>query len=283
MKKITLSKNAGFCFGVQRAVEEAIKIKNELNKKIYTLGPLIHNKDVVNYLEKNNIYEIEYNSIDSLEPNDTIVIRSHGVGKDIFDALKDKKLNIVNATCPYVTNIQKKVDKYSKLGYRIIILGDKNHPEVIGINGWCNNSAIITSDGNFEVELPKKVCVVSQTTEKIANWKKTIMHLSIYCKEILAFNTICSATEVRQKSVSELSKEVDLMIVIGGKNSSNTTKLYELASLNCSNTIHIENAKELQDNIFINSYINNIGITAGASTPDWIINDVMLKLEENND
>ena len=275
MRKVVLAENAGFCFGVQRAVEEALKIQKEYSRKIYTLGPLIHNNDVVNYLEKNDIFAIEMSDIDKLDCNDIIVIRSHGVSKSVIDTLNGKGLTIINATCPFVTNIQKKVDKYSREGYKIAILGDENHPEVIGINGWCNNEAIITKDGEFINKVPNKVCVVSQTTEKKENWTRTIKNLSLNTKELLAFNTICAATEVRQKSVQELSSESDLMIVVGGKNSSNTTKLYEIARKNCSNTIHIENCNELTEDIVFNENFKLIGITAGASTPDWIINEVI--------
>jgi small subunit ribosomal protein S1 len=275
MKKIMLAENAGFCFGVQRAVEEAIKVQKQYNKKIYTLGPLIHNSDVVNYLENNNIYAIDFNEIDKLKDDDVIVIRSHGVTKKVVEELESKGLNVINATCPYVTNIQRKVNKYSEQGYNIVILGDEKHPEVIGINGWCNDSAIVTKDGSFKNKLPNKICVVSQTTEKQKNWKNTVTNLSLSSKEVLAFNTICQATEVRQESANNLSEIVDTMIVIGGKHSSNTTKLYQIAKENCKNTVHIENASELTKEFIEDNKDKIVGITAGASTPDWIIKEVI--------
>jgi len=282
MREVKLANNAGFCFGVSKAVKEALEIQKKYNKKIYTLGPLIHNNDVVKYLEQNNIYSIELNSVDTLNSGDVIVIRSHGVSKNVFNLLKEKELEVVNGTCPFVTNIQKKVQKYSNEGYHIVILGDKDHPEVIGINGWCNDKAIITKDGEFECDIPQKVCLVSQTTEKLKNWQNTLKNLSSV-KELLAFNTICAATDVRQRSTKKLSKEVDAMIVVGGKNSSNTTKLYQIAKDNCIKTIHVENAKELP-NDFINNNIKKIGVTAGASTPDWIIKEVLniMNTENNN-
>lgn len=275
MREVILAKNAGFCFGVQRAVEETLKIKESVNKRIYTLGPLIHNNDVVTFLEEKDIYAINFEELDKLKVGDTIIIRSHGVSKAVMKELADRGLQVIDATCPFVTNIQKKVEKYSEEGYNVIILGDKDHPEVIGINGWCENKGIITKAGEFNEKIPKKVCVVSQTTEKEENWKNTMNNLSTECKEILAFNTICSATEVRQKSVNELSKRVDCMIVVGGKNSSNTTKLYEIAKSNCKNTIHIENVKELRTEIIGDSNIRTVGVTAGASTPKWIIDEVI--------
>ena len=281
MREVKLAKNAGFCFGVQRAVDEALRIQKEYNKKIYTLGPLIHNSDVVRFLEKNNIFSIELDEIVNLNPGDVVVIRSHGVSEKVLSTLEEAKLTVINATCPFVKNIQKKVQKYSKEGYHIVILGDKNHPEVVGINGWCDNSATITKDGNLEEEFPDKVCVVSQTTEKKKNWDNTLEHLNDV-KELLKFNTICAATDVRQKSTYELSNEADAMIVVGGKNSSNTTKLYQIAKENCKKTIHIENISELPDD-FINDDIKTIGVTAGASTPDWIIREVLDKMSmENN-
>ncbi|ALB46256.1 bifunctional 4-hydroxy-3-methylbut-2-enyl diphosphate reductase/30S ribosomal protein S1 [Clostridium beijerinckii] len=284
MSKVILAKNSGFCFGVQRAVNEAIRIQKEHNLKIYTLGPLIHNNDVVKYLEENNIFSIEFEEIDKLNKGDTIVIRSHGVSETVLDTLEQKELKVINATCPFVANIQKKVKKYSKEGYHIVILGDKNHPEVIGINGWCDDKAIITKDGTFDEEnMPHKVCVVSQTTEKMKNWEETLKNLS-YAREILAFNTICAATDVRQRSTNKISQKTDAMIVIGGKNSSNTTKLYQIAKENCENTIHIENAKDLPISFIKNNNINKIGVTAGASTPDWIIREVLdiMNTENNN-
>ena len=283
MSEVILAKNSGFCFGVSRAVNEALKIQKEHNTKIYTLGPLIHNNDVVKFLEENNIFSIELENIDKLNMGDVIVIRSHGVSEEVLDIIEKKKLTILNATCPFVTNIQKKVRKYSNEGYHIVILGDKNHLEVIGINRWCENKALITKDGTFEEAIPQKVCVVAQTTEKMKNWESTLKNLSSV-KELLAFNTICSATEARQKSTNKISKETDAMIVIGGKNSSNTTKLFQIAKENCQNTIHIENIKELPLDFIKNNDIKKIGVTAGASTPDWIIREVLdiMNTENNN-
>lgn len=275
MKNIILAKNAGFCFGVKRAVDTSLDEQIKQNKTIYTLGPLIHNNDVVEFLKENKIYPIDITEVDKLQAGDTIIIRSHGVPEATIKYLNYLNLNIVDATCPFVTNIQKKVQKYSNLGYKIIILGDKEHPEVVGINGWCNDNAIIYKDGNLNDEAPKKVCAVSQTTEKNRNWEKMISALSTSTKELLAFNTICSATEERQKSVEELAKKVDLMIVVGGKNSSNTTKLFQIANGLCPRTVHIENASELDVSLLNNANNKNVGITAGASTPDWVIREVI--------
>lgn len=278
---IILAKKSGFCYGVKRAVDTCLKLKDKYtDKKIYTLGPLIHNNDVVNFLKKQNIYPIDYENINTLKEGDIIILRSHGVTLETIEKLKEKKLNIIDATCPYVSNIQKKVQKYYEKGYSILIVGDKNHPEVIGINGWCNNSAIICKNAEEIENLPAKICVVSQTTEKKEHWVSVLSKVVNECREIIAFNTICNATEVRQLSAKELSKEVDFMVVIGSKSSSNTTKLYEICKTNCVNTIHVENAGELPD--YISNKYYKIGVTAGASTPDWIIKEAIFKMSNKD-
>ncbi|NFD50542.1 bifunctional 4-hydroxy-3-methylbut-2-enyl diphosphate reductase/30S ribosomal protein S1, partial [Clostridium botulinum] len=277
---VILADKAGFCFGVKRALDTTINTKENLKGKIYTLGPLIHNNDVVNLLKDKGIEPISIQDVDKLNKDDTIIIRSHGVPLQTINYLKDKGLNVINTTCPHVANIQIKAKKYYEEGYKIVIVGDENHPEVIGINGWCNNSAIISKDGANINNLDKKVCVLCQTTEKQENWEKVLTILIKNSREILAFNTICNATQVRQQSAKKLSEKVDSMIVIGGKNSSNTTKLYEICKSNCKNTIHVENAKEIPEHIYKNS--NIIGVTAGASTPDWIIKEAINKMNNND-
>ncbi|MBU3142038.1 4-hydroxy-3-methylbut-2-enyl diphosphate reductase [Clostridium sp. CF012] len=281
MKKITLADSAGFCFGVKRAVDTALKMKDKYKSVIYTLGPLIHNNDVVDFLKENLIFPIELDNIHSLEENDTIIIRSHGVSEEALNILKKHKLNIIDATCPYVENIHKKVKKYYDLGYSIIIVGDKNHPEVIGINGWCNDSALILKSGDPNFNMPNKVCVVAQTTERQATWEEILTLVIKTSKEIVAFNTICSATEVRQKSAEELSTKVDAMVVIGGFNSSNTTKLYEICKKNCENTVHVENLLGIPDAFIKDANFKNIGVTAGASTPDWVIKEAIIKMNSD--
>lgn len=277
---VILADKAGFCFGVKRAVDEAVKVKEKYNKKIYTLGPLIHNKDVVEFLIEKDIYPIEMKDINALTEEDVIIIRSHGVTPETLKILEDRKITVVNATCPYVSNIQQKVKNFFDLGYSIIIIGDANHPEVIGINGWCDNKAIIVKSGEELKEIPKKVCVVSQTTEKQQNWESVLSEITKASKEIIAFNTICSATETRQKSAEELSKAVDMMVVIGGYNSSNTTKLFEICKSNCSQTIHVENASQISETLLKSNENLKIGVTAGASTPDWIIKEAISAMND---
>lgn len=279
MKNIILAESAGFCFGVKRAVDITLNIKNKYNKPIYTLGPLIHNIDVVNYLIDNEIYPVDLNELDKLKEGDVIIVRSHGISKHIFNVLNKRKLIVEDATCPYVSNIQKKVKKYYALGYHIIIVGDSNHPEVMGINGWCDNKALVSKDGENIKNLPNKVCVVSQTTEKQENWQKVINRISEFNIEVIKFNTICRATDIRRKSAEKLSKNVDAMIILGGHHSSNTSKLYEVCKNNCPITFHVENSIEIPDEVINNPNIINIGVTAGASTPDWIIEKAILKMK----
>lgn len=283
MAEVILASKAGFCFGVKRAVEETIKLREKYNRPIYTLGPLIHNNDVVKSLEEKEIYSITLEEAYNLKENDVVVIRSHGVGKNVFDYLRNNNVIIENGTCPYVRNIQQKVEEYYNKGYNIIIVGDDKHPEVIGINGWCNNSAIISKNGENIDAIKGKVCVVSQTTEKQSNWEKVLNKVISLAKEIVAFNTICNATEERQESANELSKDVDLMIVLGGYNSSNTTKLYEICKKNCENTYHVEKVDFSLLNMIRNENINKIGITAGASTPEYVIEEAINKMRKQND
>lgn len=277
MREIIRAKNSGFCFGVDRAVNEAFGFVKSTGKT-YTLGPLIHNKDVTQKLTGKGINEISVEDINRLSENDTVIIRTHGVSMAVYDELKARNVEIIDLTCPYVINIQKKVREFHEKGYRIIILGDDSHPEVIGINGYCDNSAYITKTGDLDFQLRGKICVVAQTTEKQENWLNLIGNIARTAKEFVAFNTICKATEDRQKSAEEISREVDAMIVIGGKSSSNTTKLYEICKKNCDLTFLIENADDLGP---VKERIKNavkVGITAGASTPEWIIKEAMENL-----
>ncbi len=282
MKNITISKNSGFCFGVQRAVNIALDTGECSKNKIYTLGPLIHNSDVVNYLKEKQIEDIDLEGIEQLIDDDVVIIRSHGISPLIRKNLEKRNLKIVDATCPYVSKIHDKVKKHYDLGYTIIIIGDKNHPEVKGINGCSNNTAYVVKNIN---DIPINLdhfCVVAQTTEKTHTYDTIIKELEQNDKDFIAFKTICNATKVRQEAADQISKSADLMIVLGGYNSSNTRKLYEICKKNCDNTIHIENAGEIPDEIKKLKNISNIGITAGASTPDWIIREAVQLMSEND-
>lgn len=276
-KEIILAKNSGFCFGVKRAAEMAINYEESQGLTVSTLGPLIHNNDVINRLKEHNIDQIAVEDLASLGSDSAVVIRSHGVTPDIISKIEKSGAKMVDATCPFVSTIHKKAKKYHDLGYQIIIVGDGNHPEVIGINGWCENQAIIIRDPNKldEYSLSNKVCIVAQTTEMLVKFEAVVDYVAQRCKEVITFNTICNATKERQESTNRVSKMVDLMIVIGGKHSSNSKKLYEIAKANCEMTIFIENSSELELDLVHESSIRKIGVTAGASTPDWVIEEVL--------
>lgn len=280
--EIILADKAGFCYGVKRAVEMTEKELSNTKEKVYSLGPLIHNPQAVKKFEEKGLMVIDEIS----EIRDSkVIIRSHGVSKEIVDKMKEQNIDIVDSTCPYVKSVHNKVEEYHKQGYNIVIVGDKNHPEIIGINGWCNNKAFIINSEEEALNLPKmdKVCVVSQTTntqEKFARLSEIVKEKG---NEVKIFNTICNATNHRQEACREVAKKVDAMIVIGGYHSSNTKKLADISKKYCKHVYHIETKDELPlDEI---QKFNKIGITAGASTPDWIIKEVIETMENlsNND
>ncbi len=272
MSKVKIADSAGFCFGVSRALKMT-ETGIEEGKSIVTYGPIIHNGQVVKALEKKGVRIIE--NVDEVLEGDTVVIRSHGVPKVIEDSLKEKGIPYIDATCPFVKKIHRIVSENYALGKTIVIIGDAKHPEVMGINGWCNDEAIIFSsieDVDCSVIAEKECCVVAQTTFERNLWEKIIKIIKNTCNKVVFFDTICSATNDRQKSTAELSKESDLFIVIGGRNSSNTKKLYQIASELCEKTLLVEGAWELPEGLYVPG--ERIGITAGASTPDWIIKEV---------
>ena len=274
---IKLARHAGFCFGVKRAMDIVLDTADGTTKPIYTLGPLIHNEQVVKHLESKNVFVA--NSIDEIADDSTVIIRTHGVPKAYHDVLKNKNCNIIDATCPFVKKIHKIVhDNYEK-GFDIIIVGDANHPEVIGINGWCNNSAkIIASVSELsEIDTKNDACIVVQTTFSTKIWHEIKNFVKTSCQTVHIFDTICSATEDRQAEAVNLSASVDTMVVVGGKHSSNTKKLVDICKGQCSNTYHIETVSELPNETWVN---RNIGVTAGASTPEWIIKEVISKMSE---
>ena len=272
MSKVRIADSAGFCFGVSRALQMTETGIGE-GKSIVTYGPIIHNGQVVKALEEKGVRIIE--SVEEAKGGDTVVIRSHGVPKATEDALKEKGIEYIDATCPFVKKIHRIVSENYAMGKTIVIIGDAKHPEVMGINGWCNDEAVIFSteeDVNCTLLADKDICVVSQTTFERNLWEKIIKIIKNTCNKVVFFDTICSATNDRQKSTATLAKESDLFIVIGGKNSSNTKKLYQIASSLCDKTLLVEGAWELPEGLYVPG--ERIGITAGASTPDWIIKEV---------
>jgi small subunit ribosomal protein S1 len=277
--ELVIANTAGFCFGVNNAVKIVFDLATKSDSRIYTLGPIIHNDQVVKRLS-----ELGVSTID--KPEDAfgpakVVIRAHGVGPQTVKALKEKGLEVVDASCPYVDKIHSLVNKKYNEGYQIIIVGDKTHPEIIGINGWCDNTAFIIDDEAQVDNLPdvqKKICVVAQTTFIRDKWEKIILRLNKRFENVLKFDTICNATDKRQTEAEKISRMVDMVLVIGGINSSNTNKLYEICKANCEKTFKIQTADDIP--LVDIKKIKKIGITAGASTPDWVIKEVIHKMSE---
>mgnify|MGYP000763433516 FL=1 len=273
--EVVLAKSSGFCFGVKRAVDRVYEQLAE-NKKIYTYGPIVHNDDVVADLEEKGVKVLNTKEELTELTEGSVVIRAHGVPKEIYEIMEQKNIECIDATCPFVKRIHKIVEKESAEGRRIIVIGNAKHPEVEGIRGWCKTPAIVIESREealqFSGSKDDKYCVVSQTT---FNYKKFQELVEIFQKkgyDIIVANTICSATEERQKEASELAAKADVMIVIGGTHSSNTRKLYELCKSECENTYYIQTLADLQ--LELPNSVELVGITAGASTPNKIIEEV---------
>ena len=279
--KVKVAETAGFCFGVKRAVDRVYQLIEAGTHPIYTLGPIIHNEEVVSDLAAKGVQVIEEKDLTSLADG-TVVIRSHGVGKAIYQELEQNHLDYVDVTCPFVLKIHRIVAKQSLAGKHIVIFGDPDHPEVKGICGWCEGSyTVLKNREDAEQFIPpteKDICVVSQTTFNYNKFKELV---EILCKKrydnsVLnmgdILNTICNATEERQKEAQNIAGEVDTMLVIGGRHSSNTQKLFEICKEECGNTYYIQTPVDLDSEMFHHS--SYVGITAGASTPKKIIEEV---------
>lgn len=288
LKRVRVAENNGFCHGVLRAVNELDKVvESEKCKNVSTLGEIIHNKEVIRYFSKKNVNIVQKDDLDKLKfDEDILVVRAHGIPRDIENVLIDKNVEYVDATCGKVKLIHKKVKDYYEQGYDIVIVGNKNHPEIMGANSYCDYNAKFFFGDKLEGEISSdKVCVLSQTTEKYENFEKAIDLVSQKCKDVVSLNTICDATYLRQRDATELAKNVDYMIIVGDKLSSNSNKLYEVSKKYCEKSIIIERAsdldKEILKDISINGY--DVGITSGASTPDWIMKEVILMIENRTE
>ncbi len=275
--EVRLAKTAGFCFGVKRAVDTVYEqVREHRNEQIYTYGPIIHNQEVVKDLEQKGV--VVLHTMEELcALNDGIVIiRSHGVSKEIYDILESRGVRCVDATCPFVKKIHNIVAKESSEGSHIVIIGDSRHPEVQGIQGWAGECVTIISEPDeaetFSLPSHKKVCIVSQTTFNYNKFKYLVEIISSKGYNICVLNTICNATKERQTEAERIASEVDAMVVIGDKHSSNTQKLFEICRNACHNTYYIQTLDDLDlDQL---KSVKTVGITAGASTPNNIIEEV---------
>ena len=265
--QVILSEYLGFCYGVKRAIKIA---REHADGKSCTLGPIIHNPQMVERLQSEGVGTVE--DLSAMEEG-TIIIRSHGVGPQVYENAKAKGLKVVDATCPHVKKAQLSAKELAQDGRQVVIIGEKNHPEVKSIFEWSNKSAIILETEEDAKNFPhcEKLGIVSQTTVSGSNFVKIVAHLLEKSHDIRILRTICTATDQRQKAALELASKVDVMLVIGGRNSANTTRLAQLCEKKCK-TYHIETAAELKPAWLDNA--DKVGITAGASTPDWIIGEV---------
>ncbi len=278
MGELTIAKSAGFCFGVTRAVNMVYEAIKEGDTPIYTYGPIIHNDEVVKDMQQKGVTVIK--SLDELEKYEkgAMIIRSHGISKAEYERIENNGFNILNATCPFVSKIHRYVEDYSNRGYNIIIIGSPKHPEVCGIKGWASKESRVTIINSiedaekFSDKCEKKLCIVSQTTFNYNKFQDLVEIIDKKGYDITVLNTICNATEVRQTEAKKVAQGADVMIVIGDRNSSNTQKLFEICKKECKNTYYIQTSGEM-DYSKIGSN-NNVGITAGASTPNNIIEEV---------
>ena len=272
--KIELAENYGFCFGVKRAIKIA-----EENTNAATYGPLIHNSKEIARLDQDfKVGLVE--DFKTFQPGDKAIVRTHGIVKDELKALKESGVDVVDATCPFVTKPQEIAQEMSEKGYSVVIFGDEKHPEIKGVKSYATHGAlVVTAPEDLEdVKLHERVALIAQTTRKVEDYMEIANYLIPRQKEVRVFNTICNATFENQDAVRKLSKRADVMIIIGGKNSSNTKQLFNIAHENCQDSYHIEDEKELDFSWFDSKEL--CGISAGASTPDWIIQNVVDAIEQ---
>ncbi len=275
--EVRLAKSAGFCFGVNKAMEKVYEqIEKTDGKKIYTYGPIIHNEEVVKELASKGVEVID--SLEELQDKEkgVLIIRSHGVPKEVCEKMEGAGFTVVDATCPFVKRIHNIVQKESTLGKKIIIIGNPGHPEVEGIKGWCDDEAFIIETvqeaEDFNVSEDEKICIVSQTTFNYNKFKDIVEIFEKRGYDINVVNTICNATQERQTEAKEIARVADAMIVIGGTHSSNSKKLYEICKGECNNTHFIQTLDDLH--LELPKSVRLVGITAGASTPNNIIEEV---------
>ena len=278
--EVILAKSRGFCFGVKRAVDT---VYGQIGKtgKLYTYGDIVNNEEVVGDLKMKGVSVI--NDMEELKQAEkgTVIIRAHGVGKAVYEAIEKEGFTLMDATCPFVKRIHKIVEEESKKGTQIVVIGNPAHPEVVGIAGWCHSPAIIleTIEEAEKIALKgaQNVCIVSQTTFNYNKFQDIVEKISKTRYDITVLNTICNATQERQVEAMRIASQVDVMLVIGGKHSSNTQKLYDICRKECKNTYYIQTLGDFNPECI--SSVRSVGITAGASTPNNIIEEVHTKCQ----
>ena len=273
--KVELAKSAGFCFGVEKAVNTVYEEAKKGNDIVYTLGPIIHNEEVVKDMKKRGVEAVTIEDLASL-PKGTVIIRSHGVSREIFNFVKRSGHRVVDATCPFVKKIHAIVSVQSGKGKTVVIIGNPEHPEVMGIRGWGDENTYAVENIeqfiNLELKKDEEIIIVAQTTFNHKKFQEIIDKISILGYDVRCFNTICNATQERQAEAKKIASNVDAMIVIGDKKSSNTGKLVEICQEECKNTVFIQTLEDLDYGALLS--VDSVGITAGASTPKHIIEEV---------
>lgn len=273
--KVELAKSAGFCFGVEKAVNTVYEEAKKGNDIVYTLGPIIHNEEVVKDMKKRGVEAVRIEDLASL-PKGTVIIRSHGVSREIFNFVKRSGHRVVDATCPFVKKIHAIVSVQSGKGKTVVIIGNPEHPEVMGIRGWGDENTYAVENIeqfiNLELKKDEEIIIVAQTTFNHKKFQEIIDKISILGYDVRCFNTICNATQERQAEAKKIASNVDAMIVIGDKKSSNTGKLVEICQEECKNTVFIQTLEDLDYSALLS--VDSVGITAGASTPKHIIEEV---------
>ena len=273
--ELTIGKHAGFCFGVRRAVQTAFDAaKTEV--PCVTLGPLIHNPQEVERLTRAGIRAVA--SLDEVAPGETVIIRSHGVTPEVYAQCETRGIRYIDATCPHVSHIHQLVKAYSEHGDAVLIVGEAEHPEVVGIAGWAAGPVFILPDAQAAraAQLPRRAMVVAQTTIRRERFEEVLAVLRERVGELTVRMTICAATSQRQQEAGELSRQADVMVVVGGRNSSNTQKLYETCRARCPRTLLVETPEDLPEGAF--SATDRVAITAGASTPQWLLDQVRARI-----
>jgi 4-hydroxy-3-methylbut-2-enyl diphosphate reductase len=273
--KVELAKSAGFCFGVEKAVNTVYEEAKKENEIVYTLGPIIHNEEVVKDMKKRGVEAVKIEDLDSL-PKGTVIIRSHGVSREVYNFVKNSGHRVVDATCPFVKKIHAIVSVQSGKGKTVVIIGNPDHPEVMGIKGWGDKNTYAVENIeqfiNLGLKKDEEIIIVAQTTFNHKKFQEIIDKISLLGYDVRCFNTICNATQERQAEAKKIASNVDAMIVIGDKKSSNTGKLVEICQEECKNTVFIQTLEDLNYDALLS--VDSVGITAGASTPKHIIEEV---------
>jgi len=276
--EIILADKAGFCFGVKRAINTAFDAVTTGN--VYCLGPLIHNPQEVDRLRKAGVETVD--DFSTLKEGSYLIIRSHGVPPSVLEQARKQGLKIIDLTCPFVGKAQRHAEALSDEGYQVVVVGEKEHPEVQSIIGYAGKNAVVIENVQDldEMTLQQRIGIVAQTTQSYGNFSEIVLKLLSVSKELKVYNTICNSTTERQHAAQILARQVDVMLVVGGRNSANTSRLATICRQEGKPTHHIEVAGEIRQEWFQNA--RKIGVTAGASTPDWVLNEVLERLKKND-